>query len=300
MVAFDFESINGIKTEFITAIGTGMKPEIGHVRIGTGIQEALHQAVIDTWEGMESHIDEGGNYDPADSHSSTGYLFVPLNSQFSEKAEYLHNTPSQGELADPLEMLPRISLYIARMEDDSGNRISAVKKINDFAGPFARNIWGTITNAELVLDTEPKFQLHKDFDFFVADDGIYVYQYKAFENACSLQKVIKESVGRNLLELEQNSIFVDYGSLLEFSSGSIRAARSIASIKANNYDQRMDAHRLKYYCKEHNVEYTEVGGRMSVQGGHLTFIRIIARQILGIELVEGEHEGFLSLNRKAL
>lgn len=300
-IEFNFDAIIDDRTEFITATGTGRTPAMHSVTIDRGVQEVLTASAVKMIEAMLREAEADPRlYDPGNSYEATGYLFVPMDGTFSTKANYLHTYPSPPPHSDPLRALPRINLYLARLQDEHGNRISAVKKTSDFGRALKKTGWSRLSNGELILDVDPIFQMADDFDFFIEDDGIYVYRYKSFERVCNLERAINEAVETNIEFISKQSECIDFSTLLDPASHSIRAARALASIRANDYAKDLDVGRVRHYCENLNITLAETNGRLSVESEHLKFLRLIARQILGVELRAGYPETYEALNRNLL
>jgi len=295
---FDFENIKEDETSFHVAIGRGKTPKIGWVRIGNAVRHALNTAVANTIRSMREYSDIPETYDPANIHEPSAHMFVPIESSFTEKAKYLYDVINPDELSEPLEFLPKIDLYMAEIFDISGNTLTAVKKTSDFGRMLKRGFMARIADGGLELDNEPKFQLSEDFDFLIEKQGIFVHRYKPFEGACNLDTAIRESARANIAYIQSQATFIDFSSIEESATKSVKSARVIASIRANNYGVRVNIERVRGYCKQYDIGYTECGGIMRIDPeNHLNFLRLVGRQILGVELVPGEPEVFHAASR---
>lgn len=296
---FDLERVKSDDTEFYAAIGRGRTPNVGFVRIGNDLRNALNEATVCTVRRMQELSAEPEQYDPANIHESAAHLFVPMDSGFASKAKYLHEVSSPDELTDPLKQLPKADLYMARLEDEHGNRLTAVKKTSDFGRKLKRGLLAKLADGGLELDDEPKFQLSGDFDFLIEDQGVFVYRYRQFESACNLDTTIKDAAKDNLAYIKTQVTFLDFDSIEQTATTSVRSARVIASIRANNYGARLDIDRIRSYCNQYDIPFSEEDGVMTVEPTHhLDFLRLVGRQILGVELVPGEPEVFQASSRK--
>ena len=296
---FEVEHIKRDDTEFYAAVGRGHTPSVGFVRIGEEVRNALNTAVISTVEHLLEAGETPDQYDPANIHESSAHLFVPMDSLFTTKAKFLHEVSAPDELNEPLRQLPRADLYMAKLVDQSGNKLTAVKKTSDFGRRLKKGFLARLAEGGLEIDDEPKFQLSEDFDFLIGDEGVFVHRYKQFETACNLESTLRCAARDNIAHIRAQVTFLDFDSIEQTAVSSVRSARVIASIRANNYGARLDIERIRNYCDQYEIPYSEAEGVMTVEPTHhLDFLRLVGRQILGVELVPGEPEVFHAASRR--
>lgn len=300
---FDLDQVAVDQTDFYVAEGRGRTPRISLVLIDKSVREALVDAAKSTWAVMRVQRDNSDPepYDPSNDYPSTSHLQIPLDDELAAKARYLHGVENPEELDSPNEILPRISLYIARLYDKAGRKLTAVKNTSGFGRPLGRGKLASLTNGELHLVREPQFQLATDFDFLIDRESVHVYRHMSFESACNVQDAIREALKLNVEYLSEQIPFVDFGSLDEKVMCSIRAAREIAAIRAHGYDQGLSRDRLVRYCEDHRIGYSETNGKLVVDAvDQSRFIRLLARKILEIQLRDDSREVFEVSSRKPL
>lgn len=146
-----------------------------------------------------------------------------------------------------------------------------------------------------------EFQLADDFDFVIRENDILILRHGPFETALGLQNQIKASVASSVDEFRVQLKGFDFDQIAHVASKNMRCARLVASIKANNYLAGVTTEGLKNQMEKHGKVFTETEGIMSIDPEDSLFVlRVLARQILGIELVEGLDEQFVAVNRSAL
>lgn len=299
---FDLENVEIGRSDFYVTQGRGKTPKFDFVRIDNSIREALVTAARDTWGLMQEQGTQPEPYDPANDYPSTGFLYVPLDEPLVEKARYLHEVENPEEVTNPLDVLPRTRVYLARLLDRDGKSLTAAKNTSSFGRPLARGRLASLTNGELHVDEEPKFQLSSDFDFMIDSQNIFIYRHKSFEQACNLEGAIGEAVKENIGYISQHLGFIDFSFMEAGLSRSLRAARELAAIKANDFGRDISQARIVGYCTEYNIDLSWVNGRIYIEDAdnQMKFLRLLSRKILEIELRDSGAEVYAVSSRKPL
>lgn len=298
--AFEFAHVVENQTEFRVAFGRGKEPVLNFVKIVQSLRNFLNSAVSRTIEEMLA-IDTGTgsaeDYDPSSIYEGKGRVFIPMDSLFAVKARYLHDAQDVPSLPDPIKHLPSINLYMARLVDSNGKLLTAVKGVGDFRRRVRDPKLIGWMGEGLGIETEERFELYDDFDFLVDDSGVQVYRPKAFETVCNLADIIRDSVSQNVEYLTAQIPFIDFAPFLE--NPSIRNARAFASIRGEGRYQRVEQDMLCGHCDRLELQYEIVEGRIRIGSeSQDTFLRLINRQVLGIEMVKGELETYLAASRR--
>lgn len=298
---FDFDGV--IDTEFLVAEGNRRRPDLDRVRVDESVRQMLIKAASDTWTDLQACDDGPELYDPSNDYGTAGFLYLPLDDLLAEKPRYLFQYGNARTLTAPLDTLPRIGLYCVRFSDDAGAVLLGVKKTGDFGQRLKKPGRVRLINAGLELVNEPEFQLANHLDFLVDLDNVFIYKHKSFETASHLQNAIIDSVAENVDHIGGQMSYVDFSSFCSGSTTGVKHARLLATIKAKNYCANLTPEKLKDYCQHYEVEYVEQNGVMRINESaehKLTFLRILARQYLEIELKSGSKEHFLAPNRRSV
>lgn len=302
-LAFDIDHLREDATEFFVTKGKGKTPTFQAVLTDDTVRQALIGAVKTTYEAMRQADaeEEASLYDPSSAHVTQGVLHCPLDGAIAEKARYIHSVTNLEELPNPLEELPKISLYAVRLQDESGRSLTAVKQTSSFGRRLDRRFLARFAQGELRLVQEPEFQLANDFDFLIDDQHVHIYHSRAFEGACNVHAAILSASQQNLDLISGEIDFIDFGPIQSELSKSVKAARDFAAIRASGYDQGINRDRLMSYCDRFNIRYVENGGKISIAAEDTyRFVRLLSRKILTIELREDAPEAFAVSGRKPL
>lgn len=298
--SFDFTRVVENETEFRVAFGRAKEPPLNFVKTVQSLRDFLIAAVNRTVEEMSAIETETGSadgYDPSNIHEGRGRIFIPLDAEFAVKARYLHEAQDVPNLDDPMEHLDSISLYMARLTDSNGNYLTAVKSTGDFRRRVREPKLMGWFGEGLGIESELRFELYNDFDFLIDDSGVHVYRIKTFETVCNLAEAVRNAVTQNVDYLSDQITFIDFAPFLE--NPSIRNARALASIRAEGRYQRVEQDLLCGHCDKLELEYEVVDGRIRISPESRDgFLRLINRQVLGIELVRGEPETYLAASRR--
>lgn len=298
---FDVDSIVERDTGFYVAIGTGKTPAFSQVVVGNDVRTALVDAVRASLAAMRELSPQPEQYDPSNVYDQDSYLSVPLDDVYVEKARYIHEIANPEIEQHPLDVLPRISMYIARLFDSNGNRLSAVKKVSQFSRSLGRAFLARLTNNELHLVTEPQFQLSNEFDFLISDSEILIFHPKAFEGACNLQGAVTGAMQSNIDFLAERLGYIDFSRVPPSVARSVRAARELAAIRRNGYCDNLDPNRIVQLCETLEINYSidDVGETMSIdEESFEKFIKLLSRRYLSIHIRSNDIETFEAPSRK--
>lgn len=298
---FNFEGVIAGQTDFFVAVGRGKTPDFSFVRTDKTVRNALVEAATATWSAMLDQSPEPSLYDTSNEYPPTSFLYFPLADPLVEKAKYIQSIMNPSEVTNPLQVLPKISLYVAKLHDHDGRTCTAVKATSSFGRMLEQRFLARLTGQELSLVEEPKFQLSDEFDFFIDANDVFIYRHSAFESTCNLGKAIQEAAGHIVECLSQELDFVDFTSMASGVSTSLRSVRQLAAIRSHRYHQNLSRERLTHYCDLHRIRYSVEGGKILVQTeDQLLFLQLMARKILGIQLTDEGAEYFAVSSRKAL
>lgn len=299
MTAFNFKSVAA--TEF----GVGLEEDQGQifvlVPVDASVQTALLEMIVSTQEKMlESNYDPPLDYTPSNRYGAIGHLYLPLNDEMATQARFLHQANNLPVSAQAMSDPSKIFCYFARLVDSNGNRLTAVRRATQFKGILKNRLIQFATNA-LRLIADKVFKLDSDFDFLTDDQGVSILRVSGFEFVGQLQKAILAAVPSNIRLIQEDLPFVDFDPLQEYASRHPRAARYIASIRAQKEASNIDKTSLLKLCESTDVKVQEVKGKLVVQSASIMdFLGVLDRRLYQVELVKGSPESFRAANRSKI
>ena len=297
---FDIEQVT--TTEF--GIGCGNEDDnftIVFVPVDGGVQSALREMVEATWQAMQQHTEEPARYEPSEKHASKEYLYLLVNDPMVKLLLDLHeaaNLPINAALDDP----SAISFYFARLTDNQGRRLTAIRRAVQYKGLLnKKNRLIRLADDTLELVSDTVFKLDNDFDLLIDSEHLHILRPRSFEIIAQLRQVILEAVPRNIQEIQQQLPFVNLSRVEDYASNHPRAAQYLASICAQGWATNIDKDKLKSLCENTDVGIEEANGCIAVTDGHvLSFLEVLDRRRYEIELVRDTPERFRAASRSQI
>jgi len=281
--SFDFDRIVSDETELIVGLGAGRTPDLAFVPADQSVKDTLNAAVVATIEAMRRL--DSRQYDPSNEYPSAASVYVTHDELPVNKPRYLHEPTSPGEINDLNKQLLSAKIYLARMIDQDGNRLTAVKRVQGMGKSLERKPLAVIRGGALRVDNEQKFEIEDYVDFLIDAQGVYVYKVTAFEGVCQLEKALRASAVENLQHVQELLPFVDFGPISPTLCKSIRSARVIASIKSKGYAIDLDQQKIVTRCQNADIAYRVEAGKIIVADDSAElFIKLIGKKILESDL----------------
>jgi hypothetical protein len=297
---FDFDKIE------VTEFGVELDDRDGQscfiVQVDADAQSALLDIAEYTRQAMNELTNTPSKYDPSEKYASSEYVYLPLNDPLAKQVRELHkadNLPiDMGGVSDPT----KVFCYFARMTDSNDQRLTALKRANQFKGVLKnRNRMMRVLSDALTLIKEPVFKLDNDFDLLIDASNVHILHPSGFEFIGQLREAVLAAVPRNIEALKQDLDFVDFAGIQEYAGEHPRAARHLASIRAQNETKDIDRAYLKKLCTDTGVEILESDEKITVQKGHVMgFLEVLDRRRYQIELVNGSPERFKAPSRQKI
>lgn len=293
---FDLEHVE--TTEF----GVGrddIVPSFYAVPANAEVQSALLEMVSTTILVIGVLENEGGApkaYSPAEKHAALEYLVVPAESEFETTLRSLHeaaNLPrGPAVLTEPDDVIS----YFARFTDHAGRHLTAVRRAAQFKGVLQRRLLRIVDDSLQIVEDDV-FKLDRDFDVLVDASGTHIMRPSAFEFLGNLKDAILEAVAENVNAIGDALPFVDFGGIERYAARRPRAARYLASIRAQTL-AGMDQRALTDLCRSTGVDVQDVNGRLVVGRGYeMGFLQVLDRRRYALELVHDEPERFVASSR---
>ncbi len=188
--------------------------------------------------------------------------------------------------------------YFARMSDNEGQRLTALRRATQFKGVLKNQLLSWIDDTLRVI-TEDTFKLDHDFDLLIDDEFVHILRPSGFESIGKLKQVILDAVPENIQKISNDMSFVEWGAIQQYAKEHTRAARYLSAIATFRRSANVDKDKLLFHCSEMNVEVVESDGKVVVNEKYIMdFIKIIDRRLFSIDISTGGSEGFDAPNRQ--
>jgi hypothetical protein len=297
-LAFDIENVAA--TEFGVGRDEGNGQTFVSLPVDADVQKALREIVSATWQAMQKDTDDPPKYEPSEKHGSTEYLHLPLNDDLVGSIRELHEAANLPLNADALANPDTVFCYFARLTDKKGRRLTALRRATQFKGVLKSRLLRFVTDA-LKLIEDRVFRLDSDFDLLVDSKSVHILRPSGFEFAGKLQDAILEAVPTNVAAIQKELAFVEFETVQDYASAHPRAARYLASIRAQKETKDIDKIALKKLCKDTGVEVSESKGKLIVDSSHIMgFLEVLDRRRYQLELVKGSPERFRAASRRKI
>jgi hypothetical protein len=301
-MALRFSLRNVTVTEFGVGIDTDDGQQYARVPCNNDVQIALEEMAQATWKLMEGIDEHPETYDPSDKHASQDHLIIPLDDELASHLRHLHEANNLPNNSDALDEPSGLFCYFARMTDQRGRKLTALRRAAQFKGILKsknRLIHWLDDSLQIIDDTI--FKLDNDFDLLIDSVNIHILRPNAFEVVGRLQQAILDAVPKNIRSIRDDLDFVDLNNIKEFASKHPRAARYLASICSQDEAKNINKSALRRLCTKTGVQVREVNGKLVIEDGHeMGFLEVMDRRRYELELVEGEPERFRAASRQKL
>lgn len=299
-VDFDFENVG--LTEFGVGLDNGNGQSFVAVPVDVAVQSVLREMVEATLGAMQKDEDGPGKYEPSEKHGATEYLYLPLDDDLAVSVRQLHEAVNLAVNAKALSDPTNVFCYFARLTDKKGRHLTALRRATQFKGVLkSKNHLVRMLDDTLKVIEDTVFKLDNDFDLLVDGSNVHILRPSAFEFAGHLQQAILDAVPENVKAIAKDLAFVAFESIQTYASKHPRAARYLASIRAQKETKSIDKALLKKLCKQTGVEITDSKGEITVTDGHeMGFLEVLDRRRYELELVKGSPERFKAGSRKKI
>jgi GTP:adenosylcobinamide-phosphate guanylyltransferase len=293
-----------LRTVAVTEFGVGIDDAKGQrfvlIPIDADVQAALREMVITTREKLKLAGETSTIYDPSEKHAGREHLHLPLDDELAGHVRAIHdanNLPSEpSALANPEDVF----CYFARMSDGKGHRLTAVRRATTFKGVLKSRFLRLTTDA-LKIVQDKMFKLDHDFDLLIDETGVEILRPAGFEFIGDLEKAILGAVSKNIKAIKADLPFVNFTPIEAYAAQHPRAARYLASIRAQQETKNIDRHRLTKLCKITGVKVSEHNGALVVdEDSIMDFLGVIDRRLYWVELVKGTPESFRAASRSKI
>ncbi len=239
-------------------------------------------------------------YEPSEKYGSSEYVYLPLLNEMGEPVRFIHEAKNLAVDSKALSDPSDVFCYFARMGDAKGNHLTGVRRASQFKGILKNRLIRIVTDA-LRLVEDQVFKLDNDFDLLVDDANIHILRPNGFELIGELQAAVMNAAPDNIKLIKADLPFVDFASIETYAGTHARAARHLASIRAQNEAKDIDKTALKKLCKRTGVKITDSNGKITIEeGSEMGFLEVLDRRRYHLELVKNSSEYFKAASRRKI
>lgn len=295
---FDFGNVT--VTEFGVGRDDGDVQTFVVLPVDANVQAALREMVQATWDAMEKDEDGPGKYEPSEKHGSTEYLYLPLTHDMASSVRELHEATNLDIESSALDEPADVFCYFARLTDKKGRRLTALRRASQFKGVLKKRLIRFVSDS-LKLIPDDVFKLDSDFDLLADSSNVHILRPSGFEFAGKLQEAILAAVPENIKSLRKDLTFVSFDGIEGYASKHPRAARYLASIRAQAETKNIDKALLKRLCKQTGVDVSESKGMLYVTAGQeMSFLEVLDRRRYEVSLVKEQPEQYRAGSRRRI
>lgn len=297
---FDLEQVT------VTEFGVGRDDGDGQtfiaVPVDAAVQTALREMVQATWDAMGKDEDGPAKYEPSEKHGGTEYLYLLLADELAASVRELHEAETldihAAALADPSDVF----CYFARLTDQKKRRLTALRRATQFKGVLkSKNRLVRMLDDTLTIIDDTVFKLDNDFDLLIDATNVHILRPSGFEFTGKLQQAILDAVPENIKAIGKDLAFVVFDGIEAYAGKHPRAARYLASIRAQGEAKTIDKALLKRVCKQTSVEVAESNGKVSITAGHeMGFLEVLDRRRYEVSLIKEKPERYRAASRRQI
>ncbi len=296
----EFDLGNVTITEFGVGRDGGDGQTFVAVPVDADVQGALREMVQATWEAMQGGDDGPAKYEPSEKHASTEYLYLPLTEDMASSVRELHEATNLdidgGALGEPADVF----CYFSRLSDKKQRRLTALRRASQFKGVLKKRLLRFVSDS-LKLIEDSVFKLDSDFDLLVDSANVHILRPSGFEFAGKLQQAILAAAPSNIKVIRKDLDFVEFDGIEKYAGMHPRAARYLASIRAQGETKHIDKALLKKLCTQTEVEVSESKGMVHVAAGHeMGFLEVLDRRRYEVSLVKDQPERYRAASRRKI
>jgi len=295
---FDLEGVT--VTEFGVGIDDGNEQTFVAVPVDAEVQAALHEMVQATWAAMQSEEDGPARYEPSEKHGSTEYLYLPVGDDLASSVWDLHEATNLDVVTSALDEPSEVFCYFVRLTDKKKRRLTALRRASQFKGVLKKRLIRWLDDTLKIIE-DSVFKLDNDFDLLIDSTNVHILRPSGFEFAGKLQQAILDAVPQNMKVIRKDLPFVDFDGIEDYAGKHTRAARYLASIRAQEETKNIDKTALKRLCKRTGVEVKESEGKVIVPDGHaMGFLEVLDRRRYEVALVNERPERYRAASRRKI
>ena len=297
---FDFTEPPAV--QFGIGYDTDDGPGFGLVPVDDTVQKELRSIINTTLNNPADLFADPPEYDPANRYAETDYFYLDIDREEARLFKQLITEENLTAAISIFDELDKMYFYFARLTDNRGRRLIALRRPNQFKGQLKkRNRLMHLIGDSLKFVDHPVFTLNDDFGILVDHVNVHVFRPRGFDLIAQTQEFVMNSVQSNIEAMKVDIPFVDFDGISRYSASHVWAARLVSSIHTAGFAQRVDSHKLIDLCRRTGVHVNEVDGKLVIDEGHeVAFLEVLDRRRYEIALTDDGSEPYRALNRQPL
>lgn len=285
--------------EFGVGLDDGSGERYVLVPIDDEVQKALQDMVVTTRAELKKAGEESSPYTPSEKHGGKENLHLPLNDDLAANVRSIHQAMNLPMEANALSIPENIFCYFARISDGQMHRVTAIRRATAFKGVLKNRLIRLFSDA-LKLVHENIFKLDRDFDLLVDGSEVRILRPSGFEYVAELEEEVRKAAPKNIKAISKHLPFVEFGPIEAYATKHSRAARSLASIRAQR-TKDINEDSLKQACEHFKIKAKLAEGRLVIEPASIMdFLHILDRRLYRVELVKNVPESFLAASRSRI
>ncbi len=273
--------------------------KILRVPITNAVQTTLKDMLSATHAAMIKLVptDDFPDLELAQIYEPKTALFVPATWDFLQEAMALHALSNLPLAPNALDNPDEVRIYFAIFRDPRGNKVVACRRAVTFKGLIKRKIffWKDKT---LAPADSPVFALDHEFDYIIAQEGIFILHPGQFSAEAVDNKTICKQSADALPVMEKRAKFISFSALDAYVRTHPMAAKLLASIRQRKDLEVMSPELVKTQFARQGIPFTERNGMVIPVAEHeIDFLKLLDRRLYDMELIEGQHELYAAGNR---
>ncbi len=272
------------------------------VAIDPSVQIELRSMIDNTLNSKRDLIDNPPKYDPANRYRDDDYYLVDLSDPIAKVFKDIHGTKNIITESSTLESPDRIYFYFARLTDENGQRLIALRRSSQFKGQLKKkNRLLSMFDDTLTFVENDVFTLNDDFDCLVDAAHVHVFRPKGFDVLAQTQQKVMASVRANIDLIKGDIEFVKFENIIDYASSHVSSARLVASIQSRGFARGVDKHKLLNLCQKTGVSVEEIGDSIHVHEQSIVgFLEVLDRRRYEIEITESGPESYRASIREKI
>lgn len=247
-----------------------------------------------------SKIENPMEYEVANDYNQDVYLVLPVDSPLARPLVDIHQAVNVPTDPDMLANLGPVFCYFTYYTDEHGQRLTGVRRANQFKGLRKKHLLEFLGN-ELRYVDGGIFEINDEFDVLIDSNFVHIVNPKSFRFLAQTGQAIIEAIPQNISVARHHIPYVDWSSVETYAADHARSATLLASISTGNLAENVDKDSLIDLCRKTGVTVSESNGIISVPEDQVVgFLEVLDRRRYEVPLVLQSPEPFRATNRQRI
>ncbi len=248
--------------------------------------------------GLPANEPNMATFDPAEKYGSEEQLKISLTTPYLQGLSAVVSLTNLPSDANALNQVAELDYYYAIFTDNQNRNLYAFRRAGQFKG-VTKSKLAWINGGMLTLVTNHVFRLDIDFDYFVADQDVYILRPSGFEYTTNVGEQILQASAANAQSIAASVNYLDVTSISTYASTHKKSARLLAAIKGRNDLHLIDRSLLVQACQSYGVQIQNANqGQLAPDAGHeYDFLCILDRRAYTANLIPNQPEKYEAASR---